>query len=184
MSHQIAWSYLEVNLSSCDLPSLLVQSSSQVSNGKNTFLLAAQGEAGQRGGEEQGVTQVALWISTRAVQSCNLAACWLPSSDVTPACDLPGENTDTAVSGLLPFIKILSSCRKWVGEHRQEKPLKVAQLEFLTVPLRAGGRQLSVTKHAAECCKRQLIFLSFGNTCKCFVVQMKLHLPYSFRPLV
>lgn len=64
-----------MNLSSCDLPSLLVQSSSQVSNGKNTFLLAAQGEAGQRGGEEQGVTQVALWISTRAVQSCNLAAC-------------------------------------------------------------------------------------------------------------
>lgn len=44
------------------------------------------------------------------------------------------------VSDLLPFIKTLSSFRKWVEEHRQDKPLKVAQPEFLTVPPCTGGR--------------------------------------------
>lgn len=88
------------------------------------------------------------------------------------------------VSDLLPFIKILSNCRKWAGERRQDKALKVAQREFLTVPPCTGGRWFPVAKHAAECCKRQLILLSFGNTCKCCVVQMKVHLAYSFRLLV
>lgn len=34
------------------------------------------------------------------------------------------------VSDLLPFIKILSTFRKWVGEHTQDKTLKAEQLEF------------------------------------------------------
>lgn len=67
------------------------------------------------------------------------------------------------VSDSLPFIKILSNFKKWVGERRQDKPLNVAQPEFLTVPPCTGGRGFPVAKHAAECCRKQLIFLSFEN---------------------
>lgn len=96
------------------------------------------------------------------------------------------------VSDSLPFVKIVSNFRKLVGEYRQDKPLKVAQAEFLTACQCTGGRRFPVAKHEVECCKKQLIFLSFentipfneDNTCKCFVAQMKLHLPCSFRPLV
>lgn len=79
------------------------------------------------------------------------------------------------VPDLLPFIRILSNFRKWVGKSRQDKPLKAAQPGFLSVPPCTGDRGFRVSKCAVECCKRQLIFLSFENTtCKCFVVQMKL----------
>jgi len=103
---------------------------------------------------------------------------------------LLGENTDMTVSDSLPFSESLSRFRKRAGEHN--KPLKVAQPEFLTVSECTGGRGIPIAKHEVECGERQLMLLYFENTvpfneddtCKCFVAQMKSYLPCSFRRLV
>lgn len=47
---------------------------------------------------------------------------------------------------------------------------KINQSEFLTVPPCIGGRKFPDAKHAFQCCKRQLTFLSFeNNACKAYV---------------
>lgn len=66
---------------------------------------------------------------------------------------LLGDNTDMTVSDSLPFIKSLSRFRKCVEEHN--KPLRVAQSEFLTVSEYTGGRRVPIAKQEVECCEKQ-----------------------------